>query len=826
MTYLHYGTQIPAGLTQATVVAAFDVETYSEAGYEWNGDRVDSRTGRSAPRWQTPKGVSGKPGLFCVNAAVYTAHPSARLLTLSYDLKDGRGKRRWKPGLPLPQDLFDFIAAGGLVESHYAGFEFWVWWNILHKRLGWPMIPHAQQRCSMAKARAWGLPGGLGDLGAVLNTHTQKDKEGKRLLEKFSIPRSPTISDTRLRILPEEDPEDAEKLERYCDTDVATESEVSELIPDLDPVELEWWQHDQLINRLGVQVDVPTIRAAIRVIEEAFERYNGELRELTGGAVQRASELAKLQTWLHAQGVQMYSMSEEAIDEVLSNEPPPELAKDVALLRLDREYAERNRNSDSYVISQYAESMWPAIKWLEKHDLALPSHCRRALEIRQLIGSAAVKKLYALDRHALDSGRVHELFTYFGARTGRATGNGPQPTNLPNSGPETNVCVACRKHYGLHKSVCPWCFAPKMLAPPHPLPNKAVVEWCAEAAADAIEIIASGSLDAVETFFDDALEVVAASLRGMFIAAPGGDLVSADYSAIEAVVLAELAGEQWRIDLFRAGGKIYEASGAKVAGIPYEETTEYKARTGQHHPVRKKGKIMELALGYQGWIGAMKNFGAGEWMTEDEMKDAIIAWRTASPMIVEFWGGQFRGLPWGDRKPDFFGLEGKAMMAVLNPGQAFSYRGITYQMRGDVLYCTLLSGRRLAYHRPRLRKNERDRWGDSLALSFEGWNSNPKKGAPGWIRMDLYGGLLTENVVQATARDVLIYAIVKLWAAGYRTVLHVYDEIVAEIARGWGSIEEFCRIMGELPPWACNAVDGLPWPIRVSGAWRGERYRK
>lgn len=780
MTALHYGTAIPAGLSYAMVVADLDVETYSEAGYVWNPNKIDKRTGRNTPRWENPTGVAaGKAGLFCVNAAVYTAHPSARVLTLSYDLKDGRGTRRWRPGLPLPTDLFDFIARGGLVESHNAGFEFWVWWNILHKRHGWPMIAHEQQRCSMAKARAFGLPGGLAEVGSVLGAAVQKDAEGKRLLNLFSKPRQPTVKDARTFVTLEQAPEDAEKLFGYCDTDIASEAAISALMPDLDASELEWWQHDQLINRLGVQVDVPNIRAAIQVIEEAFERYNGELAELTGGTVTKASELEKLKGWLGAQGVHAYSMDEEGLEDLLK---------------------ERDR---------------------------FPPAAVRALEIRQLIGSAAVKKLYALDRHALESGRVHELFTYFGARTGRATGNGPQPTNLPNSGPMVNVCVACKKHYGLRKALCPWCGAAKILPPPAPLPNRAVVEWCAEAAADAITIIGTGSLDAVEMFFDSALEVVASSLRGMFVAAPNCDLVSADYTAIEAVVLAELAGEWWRVELFRNNGKIYEASGAKVAGLTYDEVLEYAKRTGQHHPVRKKGKVLELALGYQGWIGAMENFGAGEWMTAEEMKEAIVAWRTASPMIVEFWGGQYRGAPWAkDRKVEMFGLEGMAILAVLNPGQEFSHRGISYRMHGDVLYCTLLSGRRIAYHQPRLRKNERDRWGDSLALSFRGWNTNPKKGPTGWVQMDLYGGLLTENVVQATARDILVYAIVNLWKTGYRTVLHVYDEIVAEILQGWGSVDEFCRIMGTLPEWARSSFGGEPWPIRVGGAWRGHRYRK
>lgn len=763
---LPYGTQLVAAIGFSTVVAELDCETYSEAGYVWNPDHVDAR-GKSAPRWESLPGCNDQTrGLKAVGAAVYTEHPTCDVLTLSYNLKDGRGKRRWRPGMPNPQDLFDHIASGGLVESHNCGFEFWVWFNVLSKRYGWPLIPHEQQRCSMAKARAHGLPGGLDPLGEVLDITLKKDPAGSALLKKFSVPQKPTKTDPRTRHRPEEEPVQAERLYRYCDRDIDAEAEVSSRIPDLSPGELEWWQIDQLINRLGVGIDVPNVRAAINVIEQAFDRYNAELREITGGVVQRASELQKLKGWLGAHGVHCGAMDEESLDELL------------------------------------------------KERARFPAHCVRALELRQLIGSASVKKLYAMNNQATRAGRLHELFSYHAARTGRATGNGPQPTNLPNSGPDVNRCV-CGRHYGLMKLACPWCGAPKPPAPPPPLPNRSVVEWCAEAAADAIEIIGTGSLDAVEYYFGPAVPLVSACLRGMFVAADDSDFISSDYTAIEAVVLAELAGEQWRIDLFQQGGKIYEASGAKIEGLTYDEVIEYKKRTGNHHPCRKKGKVNELACGYGGWIGALIQFGADEFMTEEEMKNSILAWRAASPMIVEFWGGQQRGRGWNAR-PEFYGLEGMAIQAVMYPGTEFSYRGITYFVRGDVLYCRLLSGRHLAYHRPRLRPSERG----GLALSYEGWNTNPKNGGMGWIRMDTYGGKLTENVVQATARDILVHAIVKLWRAGYRTVLHVYDEIVAEVKKGWGSVEEFERVMSEMPEWA----EG--WPVRAAGGWRGRRYRK
>lgn len=780
------GQLIPAGFGYATALPDCDCETYSEAGFVWDPTWID-RTGEVVGKWFPPKGVSQmqNAGLFAVGATVYTEHPTADVLWFSYDLKDGRGKRRWRPGLPNPQELFDYLAAGGLMESHNCGFEFWVWYNILRVKYGWPMIATAQQRCSMAKARAFGLPGGLDAVAKVLGTTAQKDAAGKDLLKRFSQPRNPDRKNRSTRTLPADDPIGYERLGRYCDQDVETESGISERIPDITGEELEWWTVDQFINRRGVQVDVAGIENCIAIIEAAFERYNGELRHITGGAVERATELPKLKDWIMSRGIRVYSMDEEAVTALIAELEAPFGHVDADVLR--------------------------------------------ALKIRQLVGSSSVLKLYAMRNQTSRAGRLHELFSYHAARTGRTTGNGPQPTNLPNSDGVFVRHCHCGRYSAVGRTSCPWCgsvFAPAPPSPPPPAPpvtDRTVVEWSAEAASDALEIIATRSLEAVEWYFGDAVAVVSACLRGLYVAAAGYELISADYTAIEAVVLAQLAGEQWRIDLFNAGGKIYEASGAKICGVSYDEVVEYKKRTGSHHPARKRGKIGELAGGYQGWINAYKQFGADEFMTDDEIKDTILAWRKASPMIVKFWGGQYvdsNGMPcpsfFRDARPMLTGLEGMAIAAVLNPGNVYEYRGIEYHMHEDVLYCRLLSGRRIAYHRPRLRPGDRG----GFALSYEGWNTNPKNGPRGWIRMDTYGGKLTENVVQATARDILVPAIVRLWRAGYATVLHVYDEIVAEVLQGWGSVEEFLRLMSIMPSWAHD------WPIRAAGAWRGFRFRK
>lgn len=760
---LRAGTVLVAGAGHTTILPTMDFETYSEAGFVWN---------EAAGKWKRPHGVNGnKTGLGIVGAAVYTEHPTAEVISLSYDLRDNCGVRRWRPGMPPPHDLFEHLAFGGLIEAHNSGFEHWVWANICVPKYGWPPLPLTQLRCSMAKARASGYPGGLAELSDVLNLTNPKDAEGKRLLKKFSVPQNPSKKDPRKRIHPSEDWEDAERLYAYNDRDVDAESEASSLLPDLIPDELEFWQIDQEINYRGCAVDTVAVNNCLAIIEQAYERYNTELDTITGHTVEQASQLERLKGWLGARGVYMREMDEDAIDATL-----------------------------------------------ERTDL--DPLARRALEIRGLVGSASVKKLYALLHQTTAVGRVHDLFSFHGARTGRATGNASQPQNLPKGGPEVALCSTC-KHWSNAGHVCPWCGG--ICGPPR--------EWNPAAIEDALTVIASRSIDLVEMFFGNAVLLVSGCIRGLFVAAEGHDLLASDFTAIEAVVTAALAGEQWRLEVFATHGKIYETSASKVTGIPFDEYLAYRKRTGQHHPTRQPvGKCLELACGYGGWVNATKatNIRMDRFFSDDEIKGHIRNWRKESPAIVELWGGQHRGWPsdYNYRK-EYFGLEGMAILAVLNPGQEFTYcaphplaRPITYFMRGDALYCRLPSGRLLTYHNPRLTPSTREWAPDDLELSYMGWNTNPKMGPLGWVRMKTYGGKLTENVVQAVARDILAYAMIQLTKAGYPIVLHVHDEIVAEILKTYGSIEEFERIMSTMPWWCVG------WPVKASGGWRGRRYRK
>jgi len=743
-----------AGWYISTPLPSFDFETYSEAGFIWD---------EASQKYKAPQGAA-KKGLPAVGAAVYAEHPSCEILSLSYDLLDGRGAQHWKPGDPAPHRLFDHIADGGLLEAHNSSFEHHIWNKVGVRRYGWPPLPQKQLRCSMAKARASSYPGALGNLGDVLNLPLKKDKDGDRLLKKFSIPRDPTLKDPKHRIRPEDDPADAANLYKYNETDIKVEALASERIPDLIPQELDYWLADQACNYRGVGIDRAGVEACVAILEQAHAKYNAELYQITGGQVARASEVAKLTAWVYENsGVRMAAMDTEAVENALA------------------------RND-------------------------LPHHVRRALDIRGLIGSASVKKVYAMARMATSNDRLCDLFIYHGARTGRDAHADVQPGNLPKAGPKLRWCAECNwpgaaiNEFCAH---CGWAYSGDSLDS-H--------AWDAAAVPYALEIIGHKNLELVEYYFGTALLTVSGCVRGLFTSAPGKDLICSDYSSIEAVVTAVLAGEAWRVAAFERREDIYIHGAASVTGQTYEW---YMANGGKKHPDRNKiGKVAELALGFGGWIGSWRNFDKSDNFNDAQVKELIIKWRDASPAIVELWGGQCRGKPWAPTSKELYGLEGMAIAAILNPGTAYAYNGITYQMAtdSDALYCRLLSGRVLTYHSPRLAPSTR--WEGQLTLSFMGWNSNPTMGPLGWIRIETYGSRLAENVVQATARDIMAHAVVNLERVGYPVVLRVHDELAAEVPEGFGSVDDFERIMATLPEWAAG------WPIRAAGGWRKKRYQK
>ena len=682
--------------------ASIDFETYSPAGYVFD---------LTKNKFKSAQNGSKTSGLPLVGIANYASHEDAEVLCCAYDV--GFGVKLWRNGDAPPTDLFNYVENGGVLSAFNSAFEMWVWSQICVKKYGWPKIFDAQWRCTQAQVKAYALPSSLALAAKALGNNAQKDKDGMRLIKKFCIPRSPTKLNPSRRILLSDDANDAQNLFNYCVQDVITEQEIASKVPELSELELKIWQCDQKINARGVQIDLEAVDACIDIVEQTVASLNEKLPALTNGCVTSATQVQRIIEWMSEHNVIADSLTKESLATLLDRED-------------------------------------------------LPACVRIVLEIRRSLSLTSVQKLYALKHQTCKNGRLYNIFSFHGARTGRFTGVGPQPQNLPrpkfDESDIENVLVDIKKR----------------------------------------------NLSHVARNWGDALSAVSSCLRSLFISEQGTDLICSDFSAIEAVVLAELTGEEWRKELFREHGKIYEASASKIAGVPLSEILEHpKLHDGEPHKLRRLGKVAELASGYGGAVGAWKRFGAEEFMREDEILEAVKAWRAANPKIVAFW----------------YDLERFVTAAIRNEKHTFTLRNLAFRCENHVLSITLPSSRTLIYHEVSL---------DSDGISYFGHNKNAMMGKVGWVKLRTYGGKLAENITQAVSFDILANAMLNLEAAGYPIVLHVHDEIVAEVPclphsteqAVSESIKKFEAIMSKMPEWASD------WPIRAQGGWRGKRYKK
>lgn len=764
-TKLPRGTLTPTTFGTSEVLASMDFETYSEAGYVFTANTVHGDVvvdGRK--RWLPPYKITGK-GLSAVGTPVYAAHPSTEVLSLYYDLKDGLGRRFWAPWCPPPADLWRHVTSGELIEAWNSTFEWYVWNYCCVRKYGFPEWPLEQARCAMAKSRRFSMPAALGKAALALGT-PEKDKAGHNLIQKLCRPHTPTKNRAEHRWTVATAFEDYKRLWLYNDGDVYAEDCAAAKIPDLNPTELQVWLLDQRINARGLRVDVQTLDAAIGLHQLSVADYNGQLTALTNGEVETVNQNAKFRKWIGGQGYSCASLDADSRKAILA-------------------------------------------------DPTAPPQVLQAVGIAECIMSANIKKLYAIKDRVSADGRLRDQYKYCGAdRTGRWSAGGAQLQNMTAKGPKTVTCNACG--FRQVKDVAGACLAC------HHTCLTAENDWTVEAVVDAVEDVRTGDLQRVRMRWGQEVDLLCGILRGLFTASEGNKLVCCDFSAIEAVVLACLSRCQWRIDLFNTPGEcVYTKSASSITGTPLEFYKAHKAETGAHHVDRKKiGKVAELASGYAGWLGAWKAFGDDR--GDAAIKKDILAWRAASPEIVEFWGDEYKWC--GPGKWDFefkpHGLEGAAISAIQRPGHVFTHLDISYTVRDDILFCRLPSGRLLHYHQPRLHPVEdKLRRGPRNQITFMGWNSNAMKGKVGWTRMDTYGGRLTENVVQAVARDIQAEAMLRCEAAGYHVVLHTHDEICAEVPQDFGSVEEMESIMSVRPDW-CNW-----WPIKAAG-WAHKRYQK
>lgn len=699
----------------------------------------------------------------------YSLDPTTEPMCLAFRLphwEEGR-TALWHPAFPhigvaeadCPElrELFDWIAAGNLVEAHNAWFERGIWLNVMVPRFGWPEVGHEQWRCSAAKAAAYSLPRSLDKLTAALRLRVVKDMEGSKVMKKMAKPRKPLkremlawlqarpswvpLSKPELKTLkcyasveadgtwvdvtwleggeadgapqslqyqlPHFWHESAELVERLCDycrTDVLAEEAASERLRDLSPLETRMYLMDQAINQRGFQLDREGIEAALAIVEGINVELNAELAELTGGRVQKATQRARMMAWFHEMGLPLEDTQGGTID-----------------------------------------------AWLRREDLE--PDVRRGLELVRALGrSSTAKYLAAQNWAAPDTWRVHGGLLYHGAGTGRWSGSGVQPHNFPR-GTIKNMDLA----------------------------------W---------EVIKSRDLELIGLLYDDAMTLLSHALRGMIVASPGRRLMVADYAAIEARVVLWLAGDDEALDVFRRGECIYMAMATEIYG---RLINDKEAQAEE----RQMGKQAVLGLGYQ--------MGAKKFQATLAEKYGIFIELDFAQKIVDAYRSKF----WRVKKM-WWDMEAAAIAAVKAPGRVVKCGRVRWCVVDGFLHCKLPSGRLLGYCDPVVMKRKTP-WGeDRDALTYMGVDPYTKK----WRRQDTYGGMLVENITQATARDLMAEAMLRCHDEGlYDVILSVHDELIAECDEDKGSVKDFEAAMAETPPWA----EGCP--VKAEG-WTGRRYRK
>lgn len=366
------------------------------------------------------------------------------------------------------------------------------------------------------------------------------------------------------------------------------------------------------------------------------------------------------------------------------------------------------------------------------------------LDIRQGLSKTSTEKYSAMIRTVCPDGRIRGLTQFCGAaRTGRWAGRLVQMQNLPQN----------------------------------KMPDKDLD--CAR------QLVRAGDIDTLELLFDDTANVLSQLIRTAFIPKEGSRFIVADFSAIEARVLAWLADEQWRMDVFNTHGKIYEASAEQMFHLP-------PGSVKKGDPMRQKGKIAELALGYGGSVGAMKNMGALDMgLAEDELKPIVNSWRAANRSITKLW----------------WDTDAAVRRCIQTKAPVDLPHGMRLRKQGPLLRLRLPNGRELSYVKPRIDEDDN--------ITYEGTIQS----SGGWGRIESYGPKFVENIVQATARDCLAEAMFRLESAGFPIVFHVHDEVICEVPKGISSAKELGALMGQPISWA----PGLP--LRAD-AYECEYYRK
>lgn len=665
-----------------------------------------------------------------------------------------------------PSELAYAIKHGLRVSGwNCGGFEKIAFKTLLGPVNDWPVPRDDQWDDTMAQAAAMALPLALGMCAEVLDIDEQKDKEGTRLINRFSKPRRVLKADLARGVKPgailwnepEDSPEDFQKFRNYCDTDVEVERAIKRKLVPLSDTERAVWLLDQKINERGIFLDRELVDSLEEIAATTKAALDKKMEAATNGEITACSQASALTAWVN--------------DECRRHDGIP---------------------FGDTIDGVSADEVGAALKRTD-----LPAHVREALELRQMAAKTSTAKLDSMKATVCRDGRIKGTKQYHGASTGRWAGRLTQVDNMPRG-------------TGTIKD-----------------PDRAR-RWLVKRDPELIQML-----------YGNPLYAVSDCLRACFTASPGNHLMVADYSSIEGRVTAWLAGEAWKLEMFRKndrkeGPGAYETTAASIFNVPVETITK-------DSPLRQQGKAGELAFGFAGGVMSFVNFAgdkvaaayepvresadpeifekavesherwseSGLFGTDMLSREAWIAaevikvsWRLKHPATVRLWDE----------------LENCIFAAIRDPGTIASYGNVSYLVRRGFLWCRLPSGRCLAYGSPRI-GDTKTPWGsDSKFISVVGMKTikgNQQK----WMRYALNKSIIIENVVQATARDLLVHGLLNLDAAGYPLILHVHDEAVADVPKDFGSLAEFEALLCDLPDWA----EGLPL---VAEGYTAHSYRK
>lgn len=645
----------------------------------------------------------------------YAEDPTTEILCLCWKSLGGDGGS-WRPGDDLSplQELssnadITFIA-------HNAAFEKAIWRKIMVAEYGLPDIPNSRWHCTMAACAMRGVALDLDKAAVMLQLPVQKDMVGSKFTKGLSKPKKDGTYDRTATAY--------ERVLSYCQQDVLAEDALHSRVGWLPVGERKVWLLDQRINERGVRLDLEFIRAASKIVFEASTPLIKEFSELTGGL--GPTQVEKFGDWLRANGCNLPNLAKKTIAAALGGS-------------IDGE-------DDAEEIGTFGDTA----------TLSLSSSVSRALYIRQLVGSASVKKLARMEAVVCEDGRARGLLQYHGAGPGRWAGRLLQPQNFPR---------------------------PTLREDNEPTPYETVVD-----------AIMSGDHEYVDLLLGPPVEAVVSGLRHALVPAPDREYAVGDFATIELRINLGLAGQHDILERLRTDPK-YDPY-CDNASLIYKHPVDKK----KHPEKRQTGKNSVLGLGFQ--------MGPPKFQYKYAPKEDLEFCKEVVRTFREDWAPNI--------KYNWWDLE-KAALETMKTGRPHEERGIQYRLEDGWMTARLPSGRKLWYFNPKLIRKAMpwDHTDVRLAWTYQAVKNKKVE------TIDAYGGHLTENVVQAMARDLMVTAMFKCEENNLPVVLTVHDEIVTEPLTKDADAKALQQIMEDTPPWALS----MGIPVKAE-CWQGDRYRK